>query len=393
MGLRFNSLTGEYEEDNGDGEVSPVGYPNLPNGGYDPAQPPGPAPSSGGGSDNSQRVRDEYQSQFGRAPSAAELSSELENLNKYGWDTGPFGGVKAQIDKRATNTPNADGGGNGTGLGNVAGGNYWGSFNGSGSVSDWFSQNGTPEFNAFTEQYTAPTVPQGMTDTWDQTFKKPTTEDMYADPGYDARMKEGMKALQRSAAAKGTLLTGGTAKALQEYGQDYASNEYDKVFGRDLASYGTNYGTFANEKTRQAANYGDTYNRSMQEYLNKYNMDRTNQLDTIGTNRNNMLDQFGMATTNRQLSDMENMNAFDIYNTLDTNYYNRLFQLSNSGVGASAGLGNLGSSISDYMTQLGNARAAGTVGSANAWNNSIGNIGNNFMNSYYASQLRKGPTG
>ena len=45
-------------------------------------------------------------------------------------------------------------------------------------------------------------------------------------PGYQFRLNEGMKALQRSAAARGTLLTGGTLKGLERYAQDYASNEY-----------------------------------------------------------------------------------------------------------------------------------------------------------------------
>jgi hypothetical protein len=45
-------------------------------------------------------------------------------------------------------------------------------------------------------------------------------------PGYQFRLGEGLKALERSAAARGTLLTGGTLKGLARYGQDYASNEY-----------------------------------------------------------------------------------------------------------------------------------------------------------------------
>ena len=47
-------------------------------------------------------------------------------------------------------------------------------------------------------------------------------------PGYQFRLNEGLKALQRSAAARGTLLTGGTLKGLERYAQDYASGEYDK---------------------------------------------------------------------------------------------------------------------------------------------------------------------
>ena len=53
-----------------------------------------------------------------------------------------------------------------------------------------------------------------------------------ADPGYGFRMSEGMKALERSAAARGGLLSGSTLKATQRFGQDLASQEYQNAFNR-----------------------------------------------------------------------------------------------------------------------------------------------------------------
>lgn len=52
------------------------------------------------------------------------------------------------------------------------------------------------------------------------------------DPGYAFRMSEGMKGLERSAAARGGLLSGGTLKGIQRYGQDLASQEYQNAFTR-----------------------------------------------------------------------------------------------------------------------------------------------------------------
>ena len=52
------------------------------------------------------------------------------------------------------------------------------------------------------------------------------------DPGYAFRMSEGMKALERSAAARGGLLSGSTLKGAQRYGQDLASQEYMNAFNR-----------------------------------------------------------------------------------------------------------------------------------------------------------------
>ena len=59
-----------------------------------------------------------------------------------------------------------------------------------------------------------------------------TMADFQKDPGYDFRMQEGQKALERSAAARGGLQTGGALKALSRYGQDYASNEFQNAYNR-----------------------------------------------------------------------------------------------------------------------------------------------------------------
>ena len=53
-----------------------------------------------------------------------------------------------------------------------------------------------------------------------------------ADPGYGFRMSEGMKALERGAAARGGLLSGATLKGIQRFGQDLASQEYMNAFNR-----------------------------------------------------------------------------------------------------------------------------------------------------------------
>lgn len=52
------------------------------------------------------------------------------------------------------------------------------------------------------------------------------------DPGYAFRMQEGMKALDRSAAARGGLLSGSTLKGALRYGQDLGSQEYMNAFNR-----------------------------------------------------------------------------------------------------------------------------------------------------------------
>ena len=61
------------------------------------------------------------------------------------------------------------------------------------------------------------------------------TPEMFAkgkDPGYQFRLDEGMKGLERSAAARGGLLSGATLKGITRYGQDAASQEFTNAFNR-----------------------------------------------------------------------------------------------------------------------------------------------------------------
>lgn len=60
------------------------------------------------------------------------------------------------------------------------------------------------------------------------------------DPSYQWRLNEGQKALERSAASRGTLNAGGTLKALTRYAQGAASQEYQAAFDRSLEGFKTN---------------------------------------------------------------------------------------------------------------------------------------------------------
>ena len=99
-----------------------------------------------------------------------------------------------------------------------------------------------------------------------------TSADFKADPGYDFRLAEGNKALQRSAAANGNLYSGGTLKALTRYNQGFASNEFQNAYNRFQANRNTRFNqladvaglgqssanTLANAGTNYAANAGNT---------------------------------------------------------------------------------------------------------------------------------------
>ena len=75
-------------------------------------------------------------------------------------------------------------------------------------------------------------------------FSAPTALDAQNNPGYQFQLQQGTSALQNSAAARGGLLSSGTAKALENYTQGLASTDYQQVYNNALQTYGTNFNTF-----------------------------------------------------------------------------------------------------------------------------------------------------
>jgi hypothetical protein len=73
---------------------------------------------------------------------------------------------------------------------------------------------------------------------WTQQFTPPNYQQIQDDPNFQFQKEQGLQGVERGAASKGTLLTGGTLKALDAYGTGLAN-------------------TFAN----------DYYNKAMNEYL------------------------------------------------------------------------------------------------------------------------------
>lgn len=125
---------------------------------------------------------------------------------------------------------------------------------------------GLPEAVTF-EEYVAPQAPTYETFQAPEAFQygefvAPTKESILADPGYQARLSEGQKALETSAAARGLLRTGATLKGLSRYGQELAAQEYGQAYERQRMGYEMNRGQA--EKEWQSA-----YQKAMDEFQAK----------------------------------------------------------------------------------------------------------------------------
>ena len=195
----------------------------------------------------------------------------------------------------------------------------------------------TPDLLApFTEQFTF------------RDFVAPTLEQATQAPGFQFRLGEGLKALERSKAASGTVLNPATAKALNEFAQNAASAEYADVYGR------------------QANEYDRAYNNALGQYLERRSLFEANQ----------------------------------------DRPYQKLYQFSNLGANVAGQMANMGldygrnmagtitggtSAYNDLLTDAAAANAGGRLGSAGAWTDAFGNIariGTESLYGYYRDRAR-----
>jgi len=100
------------------------------------------------------------------------------------------------------------------------------------------------------------------------------------DPGYAFRLSEGMKALDRTAASRGGLLSGATLKGAQRYGQDLGSQEYMNAFNR----YQTERNAQLNP-LQSLAGVGQTATGALTNAYGAYGAQTGQNLQDIGTAR------------------------------------------------------------------------------------------------------------
>jgi hypothetical protein len=91
--------------------------------------------------------------------------------------------------------------------------------------------------------------------------------DFQASPGYNFRLNEGTKALDRSAASKGMLLSGAQTKAVTDYGQNTASQEWGNYINQLMGLSGQGAGSAANTNSANTSAYNSGVNALTQGQL------------------------------------------------------------------------------------------------------------------------------
>jgi len=171
------------------------------------------------------------------------------------------------------------------------------------------------------------------------------------DPGYQFRLAEGNRALDRAASAGGRFDSGRAMKDLLRYGQGFASNEYGAGFDRFQRDRGDRFGMTTGERTSQ-------FNMAAGDRDSRFN--RLSSLAGTGQSVTGQIGQQGMSMAGAAGSNtMAGTQGANNYSVGGTDAANR-FRTG----GANA--------YGDGITGAANARASGYVGAANAVNSGVG---------------------
>jgi len=254
-------------------------------------------------------------------------------------------------------------------------------------------------------------------------FKGITEADLQADPSYQFRKQAGQDALESSAAARGLLRSGGTAKALADYNQQAASQEYGNVYNRKASEYDRAAQLARADYATNRANAAENYDRNFQTGLAASEANNRNRLAAYqaSTDANIRGNQLGydiaqgtydrnLALARQQWQDQANaaaaaasagsananqsydramreyMLAHDLFQENQANQYNRLMGLAELGMrgsGAQGGYGSeYGGTLGNLYTGIGNAQAGSKMAQGNAWATGLGNLGNAAIGLY-----------
>ena len=201
----------------------------------------------------------------------------------------------------------------------------------------------TAPYNPWTRAF-SPTLgafPSDIMQPWSQTYTPLDPNTIRDNPLVKTRIDLGREAIEKGAAARGTLLTPGTQSYISTMAGDVASDEYWNLRNAASQDYTNAYNIFAGENNRRSDTYGSQWLRDFGKEQFDYGAFKENQ--TI---------PFGMGVQNRQLGqadrgldlqsrgldlgfanfgETQRMNDFGQYKWADDAYWDRLFRAGTLG--------------------------------------------------------------
>lgn len=173
------------------------------------------------------------------------------------------------------------------------------------------------------------------------------------DPSYQWRLGQGLNATSNSAAARGGLLGGAAQKALTDYAQGAASNEYQNAWARDQQM-----------KQNRLNGLGNLVNTGMSATGQWTGLNQASQL-------NNVMSQIGSQYTNQQVASDSSYN--DALTGIVANNYNNQIKALQSAQPKQSMLGG-------FLSGAASGAAAGSA--AGPWGALAGGIGGGLYGAF-----------
>lgn len=212
---------------------------------------------------------------------------------------------------------------------------------------DPYAQGGRKAFDTLTNLATGE---------WTKPFN---AEQLQGDPGFQFRLQQGAQALDRSAAAKGSVLGGGQMKAMAKYSQGLASDEYQNAFKRVLDQRKSIFDSlngvagYGERATTAQAQHDMTAGGHFADITNDVGKTKGLFTHASGDTIANMDFQTGVNKANMQLGGMQ--------------------WIGQEGLQGAEAAGQA-------LTGGANAQAGATMASGNAWAQGLNNAGSSLSN-------------
>lgn len=159
--------------------------------------------------------------------------------------------------------------------------------------------------------------------------------DLNADPGYQFRKEQGQLALDRGAAARGTVQSGAQVKATEGFAQGLASQEYGNAFDRAYHQYGST----VDEYNRNVAAKTADYNSGVTQKNALYNQAKDVYNSEVNNTNNQFNKEVQVSNIGQAAAEGNNAATTNTANSItnsNTNTANALTSAANTSAGATA---------------------------------------------------------
>jgi hypothetical protein len=155
--------------------------------------------------------------------------------------------------------------------------------------------------------YQLPTMPSSISGG----FQAPTLTDLQNSPGFQEGAALGQQGIQRNAAAQGTVLNGGTQKALQDYYAQYAQQGYGNLYNQDLSTFNANTTGYQNLVGNSLNAFGENLTNYQDQVSNANLTNQNNYTAYLNQNANALSDYMtNYGISHAQSTDWWNQNDF-----------------------------------------------------------------------------------